>query len=552
MLKPVNLEKIYPKLRFLIIDDFESFRSSLRLMLSSFGAYHVDMASSSDDAMDKCRFNFYDIILCDFNLGQGKNGQQILEALKVSKRIKHTHLFIMITAETAKDVVLGAREYQPDAYIAKPITRTVLEKRLGNLIKQQKILKPINKEIDLENYAKAISLCHSELDNKTRYQSWCYQTLGKLYLELGDAANAIKIYDTVLKNRELPWALLGKGQALMINQSYRESIECFEAAIALNPNMVEAFDGLSDCYLKLGQTKPAQESLQVAVSLSPRMVPRQEKLGEVSRTNQDIESASQAFRQAIKYGEHSIHDKVQNYLNLGRSLSDWSEGDLSPQGKYRADEAISVLETVSNKFSLDENACINATLIEARVFTGQNQPELAEKKLHQAECIIENENLSSEVGIELAKTLYSMNQPARAEKLLISLAKKFENDASILQQIESLMDEPESLIARKQAKELNKSGIKSFEKGELQEAVSSIESALSFTPKHAALNLNLVQVLIKAYESNHDETALLKAKECLERISHIPEQHNQYKRMVFLNKSLSKLSKKTKSAIGEQ
>ena len=108
-------------------------------MLSSFGAYHVDMASSSEEAMDKCRFNFYDIILCDFNLGQGKNGQQILEALKVSKRIKHVHLFIMITAETAKDVVLGAREYQPDAYIAKPITRTVLETRLGHLIKQQKI-----------------------------------------------------------------------------------------------------------------------------------------------------------------------------------------------------------------------------------------------------------------------------------------------------------------------------------------------------------------------------------------------------------------------------
>lgn len=513
-------------------------------MLSSFGAYHVDMSSSAEDAMDKCRFNFYDIILCDFNLGQGKNGQQILEALKVSKRIKHTHLFIMITAETAKDVVLGAREYQPDAYIAKPITRTALEKRLGSLLKQQKTLKPINKEIDLENYAKAITLCHSELDHKTRYQSWCYQTLGTLYLKLGDTLNAIKIYDTVLKNRELPWALLGKGQAFMMNQSYKEAIENFESAIAINPNMVEAYDGLSDCYLKLGQSKTAQESLQIAVSLSPRMIPRQEKLGSICHKNQDIESAAQAFRHAIKYGEHSIYDKVDNYLNLGRSLSDWCEGDLSPEGKSRADEAISVLETITNKFSLDENACINSSLIEARVFTGQNQSEHAEKKLHQAECIIEDDNLTSEVGLEFAKTLYSMNQPARAEKLLISLAKKFEEDAAVLQQIENLMDEPESLIARKQAKELNKSGIKLFEKGDLKSAVESIESALSFTPKHAALNLNLVQVLIKLYESNEDHMALSKARDCLKRIEHIPEQHNQYKRMNFLNKSLVKLSNK--------
>jgi tetratricopeptide (TPR) repeat protein len=519
-------------------------------MLSSFGAYHVDMASSSEEAMDKCRFNFYDIILCDFNLGQGKNGQQILEALKVSKRIKHTHLFIMITAETAKDVVLGAREYQPDAYIAKPITRTVLEKRLGHLIKQQKTLKPINKEIDLENYAKAITLCHAELDKKTKYQSWCYQTLGHLYLKLGDTANAIKIYETVLKNRELPWTLLGLGQATLLNQDYTNSISHFNAALKLNPNLVEAYDGLSECHLKLNQPKLAQDALYKAVSLSPRMIPRQEKLGKVCQQNQDIEMATQAFRHAIKFGEHSIHDKAENYLNLGRSLSDWSEGDLSQDGQNRASEAIDVLETLTNKFSLNDNACINANLIEARVYTGQNQEELADKKLHQVECIIEDENLTAEVGLEFAKTLYSMKQPMRAEKLLIDLAKKFEDDTEVLLQIESLLDEPESLTSRKQAKELNKSGIKAFEEGRLSDAIEAIESALTFTPKHAALNLNLVQVLLKDYEKNSNIESVNKAKNCLERINHIPEQHNQFKRMVYLNKMINKLTSKTNNNTG--
>tara|TARA_R110001592_G_scaffold135779_1_gene352237 strand:+ start:2602 stop:4170 length:1569 start_codon:yes stop_codon:yes gene_type:complete len=519
-------------------------------MLSSFGAYHVDMASSADDAMDKCRFNFYDIILCDFNLGQGKNGQQILEALKTSKRIKHTHLFVMITAETAKDVVLGTREYQPDAYIAKPITRTVLEKRLGHLIKQQKILKPINKEIDLENHSKAISLCYLELDQKTKYQSWCYQTLGYLYLQLGDASNAMKIYETVLKSRDLPWAHLGMGQALLINQDYKSSIDQYEAALKLNSNLVEAYDGISECYLKLNQPKLAQDALKEAVSLSPRIVPRQEKLGHVCQKNQDIEAASLAYRHAIKFGEHSIHDKADNYLNLGRSLSDWSEGDLSNEGQGRANEAIDVLETLTNKFSLNENACINATLIEARVYTGQNNTELADKKLHQAECVIEDENLTAEVGLEFAKTLYSMNQPARAEKLLINLAKKFEDDTEILGQIESLLDEPESLIARKHAKELNKNGIKLFEQGELKAAIESIESALSYTPKHAALNLNLVQVLLKHYEKFRLDNDITKAKDCLKQIEHIPEQHNQYKRMKYLIKTINQLENTTNNDTG--
>lgn len=519
-------------------------------MLSSFGAYHVDMASSAEEAMDKCRFNFYDIILCDFNLGQGKNGQQILEALKTNKRIKNTHLFIMITAETAKDVVLGAREYQPDAYIAKPITRTVLEKRLGHLIKQQKILKPINKEIDLANYAKAITLCYQELEKKTKYQSWCYQTLGRLYLQLGDAANAIKTYESVLKSRELPWALLGLAQAKLLNQDYKNAIDLFNSALKLNQNLVEAYDGLSECYLKLNNLKQAQDMLFEAVNLSPRLVPRHEKLGNVCQKNQDIEMAAQAFRHAIKYSEHSIHDKVDNYLNLGRTLAEWSDGDLTQDGKDRANEAINILDTITEKFSLNEDACISATLIEARVHTGQHNSEQAEKKLYQAECVIEDDNMTAEVGLEFAKTLYSMKQADRAEKLLIKLAKRFEHDSEILTQIENLLDEPESLKARKQAKELNKAGIRAFEQGNLDTAINSIESALTHTPKHAALNLNLVQVLLKQFEATLNTECIEKAERCLKRIEHIPEQHNQYKRMKFLIKSINKATQQQTTKMG--
>lgn len=37
----------------------------------------------------------------------------------------------MVTAETSKEMVMGAREYQPDAYLTKPLNRAMLEKRLG-------------------------------------------------------------------------------------------------------------------------------------------------------------------------------------------------------------------------------------------------------------------------------------------------------------------------------------------------------------------------------------------------------------------------------------
>lgn len=544
--KEIQLNKLYPTLKFLIIDDFESFRSSLRLMLSSFGAQQVDMASTAEDAINKCQYEYYDVILCDFNLGSGKNGQQILEELRFKKRLKHTHLFVMITAETAKDVVLGAKEYQPDGYIAKPITRTVLEQRLGHLLKQQKRLKPINKEIDLENYTKAISLCHEMIEQgESKYKSWCLQTLAKLYAKVGDTAHAEQIYRDTLSSREISWARLGLAQVLNQEQKYKEAEENFKNVIDNNPNIVEAYDGLSHSYIKMGKNKEAQEALQEAVTLSPRMVPRQEKLGDISHKNQDIESATNAFRMAIQYGENSVHEKPDHYLELGRCISDWVEGDTSDKGKELAKEAVAILTKASHKYSNNDDACINALLIESRIHAGQNKPELCDKKLHQAESMLDEDDLSPEVGLELAKSLYAAKQEDRAEKLLIKLSQQFSDQPDILAKIETLMDEPESLAKRIKAKEHNKSGISLFEQNNLDGAIDSFSKALEFTPKHAALNLNLVQVLLKQYRQEKQEQSLILAKTALDRINHIPEQHHQFKRLQHLKTKLNKIASNT-------
>ena len=511
-------------------------------MLSSFGAQQIEMASNAEDALNKCKFDFYDVILCDFNLGPGKNGQQILEELRVRKRLKHTHLFIMITAETAKDVVLGAREYQPDGYIAKPITRTVLEQRLGQLLTQQKTLKPINREIDLENYPKAIRLCHELIDSGTRYKSWCYQTLAKLYTLVGDTSSAERIYRDVLKSRELPWARLGMGQVLNIEEQYKDAKECFESVIQSNPNLVEAYDGMSDSCLGMGQSKQAQEILQAAVSLSPRMVLRQQKLGEICIKNQDMQAAANAFRKAVQFGENSVNESVDHYLELGRCLSELAEDPNNSQSDAFANEAIEILHKAVDRFSSDEEACTNSLLIEARIQHQQNNTEQAEQTLYKAECIIEEDKMPASVGLELARTCYTMGDPDRAEQILLKLSKRFADDPKVLSRIESLMDEPEGLEARIKAKELNRQGIQEFEKGALQKAIDAFNAALTHTPKHAALNLNLIQVAVKLYKSQPDTKLLDLASECLNRLSHIPEQHHQYNRLNHFRKVVSKLN----------
>ena len=535
------LPKAYSKLRFLVVDDFESFRMSVRQMIRSFGAEHIDVVSNGKDAVQKCTYERYDIILCDFNMGNGQNGQQVLEELRFTKRLKHTSLFILITAETSKDIVVGTKEYQPDGYIAKPITKAVLQKRLDNLILQREALLSINKELDLENHPKAITLCTQEIQKGSRYQSWCYKTLAHLYYLTGDYSHSQKIYSDVLNTREIAWARLGLGKVQMGKQQYLDAIEQFKTVISDNPDYVEAYDYLASAYGKMGKRKLAQNTLQNAVAISPRAIPRQQQLGQLCHANQDIESEINAYRATIKHGNHSVHDSADNYLNLGRSLSDASEGDQSEEATDFASEAIGILEKATRKYD-NKEVKASACLIEARVHIGQNNEMASKAAFAKAESLIDESSINAETGIELAKTLYRLDETERAEKVLHQLAQRFEDDPKIIGRIEELLDEPVSLRQKINARALNKKGITLFEEGQLEKAIETFKEALKETPKHPALNLNLVQVALKLMEKQGTTRANIPFLEStLDHVKHIPSQHRQYKRFVTLSKKVSLL-----------
>jgi len=72
----------YSKLRVLVVDDFNSFRMTLGKMLSELGFRHIDGAADGVEAFKYCQKHQYDLVLCDYNLGPGKNGQQLLEELR--------------------------------------------------------------------------------------------------------------------------------------------------------------------------------------------------------------------------------------------------------------------------------------------------------------------------------------------------------------------------------------------------------------------------------------------------------------------------------------
>ena len=146
------------KLHFLLVDDFANYRAMLRSILQSCGAQYIDDVSNAENALEKIVKIKYDVILCDYNLGDGKNGQQLLEEIMYRHLIPYGTIYIMVTAENTQGMVMAAVEYRPDGYLNKPFPKDLLVKRLEMLVEKKAIMKDIYTAYNKQDYNKALSL----------------------------------------------------------------------------------------------------------------------------------------------------------------------------------------------------------------------------------------------------------------------------------------------------------------------------------------------------------------------------------------------------------
>ncbi|HAT33064.1 MAG TPA: response regulator, partial [Janthinobacterium sp.] len=146
---------------YLLIDDFAGIRILLRESLRNLGARFIDQAASGGEAMKMLAKTRYDVVLCDYNLGEGKNGQQVLEEARVHNLTAPSSVWLMVSAEKSVESVMGAAEHQPDAYLIKPITEGVLLTRLNRVWHKKQVFREIDQACLEKDFLRAARLCES-------------------------------------------------------------------------------------------------------------------------------------------------------------------------------------------------------------------------------------------------------------------------------------------------------------------------------------------------------------------------------------------------------
>lgn len=489
------LEDAFASRNFLVVDDFQGMRTILRDILRNCGANAKNIATAvnGSDAVGQLASTHFDVILCDFNLGKGKNGQQVLEEAKVRQLIGPASAWVMVTAEKTSDAVSGAAEYQPDAYLLKPITEMMLRQRLARIWARKEAFAAIDRAIRSGDLPGAIARCDERLRIDKANASELLRTKCDLLVKSGDFALARQAYESILAKRDLPWAKVGLARIQLQSGEHAAARQTLEETLAVNATYLEAHDLLASVLQAMGEIEAASAAIERAVRISPNSVQRQKNYGDVAMRLGNSENAERAFRRSVSLGEHSILKSADSYIGLAKACV----------ANSKPLDALRVLGDIDKTFD-DEKVRTRSLAVEGIV---HQQTGNAIKAKEIADRLLEKTaggDVDPALALDTARLLFATGAREAASALLQSEVRNNPENAALLSEVQevftaaAMADEGATLVeaSRKEAIDAMNRGVLLAREGDHDAAIAAMRAARQAMPRNVRVLLNLSYVII--------------------------------------------------------
>jgi tetratricopeptide (TPR) repeat protein len=524
-----------------VIDDFDNFRIAVKNMLNFFGVKTIDEAVSGEEAVNKMAGKIYDLVMCDYNLGPGKDGQQVLEEVKYRNYLDNSSIFMMVTADNSMDKFMGAMEYHPDDYLIKPFTREILEKKIKNLIEKKEMLRGVEKAIAEGDYERALAKCEADIAKKPRNLADFYRLKGEILFKMGNHEEAERFYNFIITMGKLPWAMMGLARVKYVTERYEEAREVLERLITVNDKVMAAHDFLAEVLKKMGKPLEAQRVLMGAVAISPKEMRRQRELGQLSYGNMDLDVAEKALKEAVRQGKHSCFKSPENISMLANVLID----------KGAKEEGIAVLKYGSREFHNDREAAIRIAMSESMVYTKLERHDKAKEAIGRAVEISRSEPRKgpAKCDVELAKVLIMNGDGTTGRDILRRLIQNNHEDEEVLEQVKEafrdlrMEDEGQRLVdtAVDEVIALNNEGVRLVGEGDLKKATEYFRKTAEILPDNKIINANAAYAFMLYIKKNKVEPELLnKTRDNLEQVYNLDPNYADLPRLIAIYREFTK------------
>ena len=483
--------------KILIIEDHATMRKAINEMLFSLAAESTVEAANGEAAIAAMEKEKFDIVLCDYNLGAGKNGQQVLEEAKYRKLLPLNAIFIMVTAEQTSSMVLGAMESKPDEYLTKPFNAQQLAMRLERNAARKEYLGDIEQAMTAGRLSQAIQRCDAKLQQNDRKMHFQLLRLrAELAINAGDIDTAHAIYREALQHREPYWAQQGLGVIAYLQNDLDSAGAIFQKLIEEQPMQLEAYDWLAKCYESLGDFEAEQTTLNRATELSPQAILRQKKLAAVADKNGRFDVAEKAYKAAVNLGQYSIHKSSGDFSGLARIYA-----------KTNAHQAaLKTLKDMRERFNNDAESELRAATLETELYRTIGDAARSRQAYETAKALCQklDDHIPTDLRLDFARTCYLNGDPEIANHQIEYALKNNIDDERFIDEVRDMLnstgyaEQSDVLIQPiKQAMvEINNKGVELYKQGRLAEAEQVFQEAANAMPENRTIILNMVKILL--------------------------------------------------------
>lgn len=522
--------------KVLIIDDLADMRSLLQMTMSSLSFEKIHTVANIQTALERIAEHRYDIILCDYSLGDSTNGQQFLEYLRTRDLISRNTIFIMVTAEQAYEKVAIASECEPDDYLLKPFTGAQFLARLDRLLDRQEKFRAIDKAHDAKNWTQVTAECDKLLAAKDRFFIEASKIKGAALLQAGRTEEAVQLYRAILELRPIAWAKLGLARAQAARQDTEGALATARSLLAENPQYIAAYDFASQMLSATGKKTEALSILEKAREVSPGTMTRIRTMGKIANSVGRHDLAEQIIGEALTKHRFSPVREAHDYAILSAAQSN--------QGKTA--QALETIKTAKSAFKDDASKVVLAA---SESIAHRQSGNLAQAEAVLQEALAADRNaLPPEALATIAEACYALGKEEQAADLLKQVIQNHPEDTQLHGRVHDVLsaagkapEEARALIQSsvKEIVQINNEGVRKAEAGELDAAIELLCTAADRLPDNLQIVGNAALVLaLSLVRKGHDAVRL---KSCLAYRQSIMEKAPDFHKLAQIDSLLKQL-----------
>lgn len=527
------------EIRALLVEPHSGMRVSLHNMLNLCGINKIEHALTAGTAVRAIQNKVFDLVLCEYDLGVGQDGQQLLEDVRHHKLTPLSTIFIMVTAERAYAKVVSAAELAPSDYLLKPFTADMLLERVLKAIEKRKAFIEVYNLMEQGFVRESIAACLDGEKNYPKYAVDFMRLRAELHVTLGEAHEAEQLYVQLFEMKAVAWARLGLAKTLFMQGRYQEAESILTNLVSENNKYMDAYDWLSKTHEAIGALPEAKSVLDTAITVSPHAVRRLRKLGSLALETGDIDTAESVLKKVVSKAKYSEFRDPEDHVNLVNALV--KKGDHN-----QAKSVIRDLEKSMTGIKKTE-ACraISAAMIHASTGdTAKLTQELEAAVLANREDI----GLSNDLKLGLAKSCLENQKEDAASEVIMEVMRNAPNQNMVTKALGVFENAGKGHLGKelakrsqKEVKDLVALGVQKAKEGDYRGSVELMSSAARKSPDNPQVVLNAALAALKCIENlGWDPATGGLAKQLIDSAARLDPMNNRLKAIRGLYEDLQK------------